>query len=605
MFGNATGYTVHEASLEEFLNSQSASESSTHWTPTVHDLRAFRRSKIAFLSICEDVVVAQSTSGLCAAFPLIMKDSYDNMMQGTAISDETDAYAKFPFLFLNQKPTEACHCHFFSKDAEGGPCLILCISEQFSTELLCFRVPLTAIRRGYRSLTSSYERVFASARIIHPGFAEFNSINSLALIHCQDTRADGTIIINPTTQLPQMCYKVFELVTFTEVLSIQSAGIVDIKFGAGVLLTTTAGDEVYQILFNEKRNVPMTAVPYATVLQDQARSTGVRAESIPTSAERQTPRPFLHPQVRGINEALHTLNVHKMRATSLDTSTESAAALEDAKTVVRDSARNGGLIAVRVYSLRNAQLISAVVTPIVRGEIIQLLELFRSTLMLKQLNEPLRLFHLQTGSYHAIPENQFSTPFAQLYLYARGQYFCVHAGHLELRSEDGTLDSRIVSREASGIYRALQGCTQTGSNVHITASEGHLLMLSSDFESRAPDRGDRVQHEPEAPANAALEAPTARSDAAVADVDHNGDTAIQTPQLAPTATIPSSSVLLFSVVDQGFVDRLAPSTVQTADGDEHRARRALEGTTTLRFDEGSGLLCTANSSGVVHVWGKI
>jgi hypothetical protein len=142
----------------------------------------------------------------------------------------------------------------------------------------------------------------------------------------------------------------------------------------------------------------------------------------------------------------------------------------------------------------------------------------------------------------------------------------VHKDCIEVRDAGGRLIRRLAGGAASAVYAALNGCTQTGSNMHMFAHEDRVLMLG------AGGGG-------EGGAGAA-------------------------------ASSPSSKVLLLridgekaaAVLEAAGGESDGGSSAAATAGGALSVSAALSGCTTLRYDEGTGVLVTANARGDVFLW---
>ena len=234
-----------------------ASSATASSPPPPAHLATFSRERITFLSVCDGWVVAQTASGLAAAFPMALPPSAPLAVQlqprlihhptegdARALSYRSEsapdgashhagfaaaappltpapatATASWPIVHLNLRPGHVVHCTYLNPRSRPCPTLITCVSDE-TFHLRCFATPLRALGSGQSVVEAVTLPVFTEDAFRHPGFVEANSVNNTALTYgcaAGASNADG------------MRYRVWELDSYTPVVTVPDTGVVDVK----------------------------------------------------------------------------------------------------------------------------------------------------------------------------------------------------------------------------------------------------------------------------------------------------------------------------------------------------------------------------------------
>lgn len=458
-----------------------------------------------------------------AARPLPL--AYDSLLPSGAV---------LPHVFLNLSPYQVVHSTFMNSEADV-PSVITCAGCSDAV-LECYVTPLAAIKEGYAAVKRATRRVFATEHFVDPGFIEFNSVNNRAL----------TLGV---TQSGEYRYKVWELNTYTELLALRPDFVIDIKFGNGFLVVTYAEEVAARAVF--EAGTVLVPVP-----SEKARS-------------KRRVRALLSPSPRQAAMQAASTFLETMRSLKHAGPPDAAAQAEAA-----GHAHAGALIAVRLFPLRSPAHCTTIVTPVVPGRMVQLLELFSGRVVLKQQGEALRLIDIVAGTQVVVEHEDMETPSAQVFMYHTNRFLSIYRDRLELRDRDAKLLKELRGEDAAAVEAGLRGCSQTGNNIHVCLDSTAAVMLGHDPRAAVPGVGDA--------AGAASVPRIPRSEAGsricALHLDADQEACISTMILRePT---------------------LAPPTTVT----EALHQRSLTGVSSVRYDDATGMLYTGTCSGLVGVW---
>lgn len=236
--GRGNGYLpAHAMTDDAYSQGPAASSATTHDLPTAFDLTRFQPGPINSITVCGNVVIVLSSTGLAAAYPLgghrspaigsalkpASSSSAAARADGAADADSTmtkrmrsgsgsavsssapfsssspssspsndrrcngsaahDHNVALPLVFLNTSPTQLVHSVYCDRHAVPQM-LYMSVSEpggSDATLLQCFSVPCSALMNGYRGYVAALQECFGSEEMRYPGFVEFNSGNNMAL----------------------------------------------------------------------------------------------------------------------------------------------------------------------------------------------------------------------------------------------------------------------------------------------------------------------------------------------------------------------------------------------------------------------------------------
>lgn len=430
-----------------------------------------------------------------------------------------DSRLMLPHVFLNPSARHVGLCTYISRSA-AEPKVVMCTSND-SNSLETYAVPVSAIRRGWEAVKAATRRVFDGNAIAHPGFVEFNTINDLALTFGFDARARRTV------------YKVWELDRFTEVLTIPADDVVDCKFSCGFLIISTNCDVALDSA-GKTAAVHVPLPPRSRHREEHGWTGRPSRMAVEVTAER------CSEDLLAMRDALRR---------------NDSAGIFAATNRLRRSTEEHALLAIHVFPVRAEANAVCMVTPMVPGATIQLLELFNQHVLFKQDGYRPRIVHLASGTYVDAPTAVDSaSPTAQVFLYNTERSLSVQAHCLEVRGKRGELLSTVAGLEATAVRTAMQRCSQTGNNVFPLADETTCLLMGVH------------------PADDLSAHPTARDTAA-------------------------GCLMHMSITTGRILEAL-----HTYDRPDSLAAAALRGVTVMRYDEAQGVLFTGNAAGEVFIW---
>eukprot|EP00030_Apusomonadida_sp_AF-17_P000937 a1775_66.p2 GENE.a1775_66~~a1775_66.p2 ORF type:complete len:451 (+),score=217.77 a1775_66:31-1353(+) len=267
---------------QRFGNFKLLGEFDTH-DPDVSDVKLSflrRRSKVAEIVTAKDIIFALTNQGICAAF------NRDTMRR---------------ICFMNVQPDEVIRSLFFNKTNRSLITVSVFRADNFSS-LRCRSTPLDYIRRGQ---AASGFPLFESESLSYPGFVEFDDVNSKVL----------------TFSATDSVYKVWDLVNYQHLFTLQDETICEIKISPGIML------------------------------------------------------------------------------------------------VIHNMTKNHSFIPLRILSIETGEVLKSFSHMIHRSKRVEFIEQFNEKLLIKQEAENLQIVDVETSRHIEVPQTQFATPSAFIFLY--------------------------------------------------------------------------------------------------------------------------------------------------------------------------------------------
>jgi len=193
------GYRVFgKASSQEKFKKFTLKKKLDSHLPDTQDLKLCflrKRSKIVEIVSAKDIVFGLTQTGVCAAF---------------------DRETSNRICFLNIAPDEVIRSLFYNKSNDSLITVSVYRADNYSS-LKCRSIPLEYIRRNKPDAGFN---LFESESLRWPGFVEFDDVNGKVLTYSAANKV----------------YKVWDLVNYNLLYSIEDEGIQEIKISPGIML---------------------------------------------------------------------------------------------------------------------------------------------------------------------------------------------------------------------------------------------------------------------------------------------------------------------------------------------------------------------------------